>query len=50
MLYVSGYTDKTAAHHGILEQDVHFLPKPFSAKDLGRKTREALDAEPGSGV
>jgi PAS domain S-box-containing protein len=41
-LFVSGYTANVIAHHGILEEGVHFLQKPFSQKDLAIKIRETL--------
>ena len=42
-LFTSGYTADVIAHHGVLEEGVHFLQKPFSRKDLAAKVREALD-------
>jgi response regulator RpfG family c-di-GMP phosphodiesterase len=42
VLYVSGYTDDTIAHHGILEPGLAFLEKPFSPKILARKVHEML--------
>jgi two-component system, cell cycle sensor histidine kinase and response regulator CckA len=42
-LFMSGYTADVIAHHGILEDGMHFLQKPFSRKDLAGKVREALD-------
>jgi CheY-like chemotaxis protein len=41
-LFMSGYTSNVIAHHGVLDKDVHFLPKPFSLKDLSEKIREVL--------
>ena len=41
-LFMSGHTDDLIAHHGVLEDGVHFLAKPFGLSDLARKTREAL--------
>lgn len=43
-LYMSGYTDEVIGRHGILEEGVHFIPKPFTAGSLSQKIREALDA------
>jgi len=44
-LFMSGYTANVIAHHGVLDQGVHFLQKPFSMQDLAAKIREALDRE-----
>ncbi|MGB3222720.1 MAG: PAS domain S-box protein [Desulforhopalus sp.] len=44
-LFMSGYTANVIAHHGVLDQGVHFLQKPFSMKNLATKIREALDRE-----
>ncbi len=43
ILFTSGYTANTIAHHGVLEEGVQFLQKPFSIKDLAAKVREILD-------
>jgi CheY-like chemotaxis protein len=45
-LFMSGYTADVIAHHGVLDDGVHFLQKPFSTQDLAAKVREALDAAP----
>jgi hypothetical protein len=37
---MSGYTTNVIAHHGVLEEGVHFLQKPFSMKNLARKISE----------
>jgi PAS domain S-box-containing protein len=42
-LFTSGYTANVIAHHGVLDQGVHFLQKPFSASDLAAKVREVLN-------
>jgi PAS domain S-box-containing protein len=42
-LFMSGYTADVIAHHGVLDEGVHFIQKPFSLKDLGAKLREVLE-------
>ncbi|MEJ2641250.1 MAG: ATP-binding protein [Desulfosarcinaceae bacterium] len=41
-LFMSGYTANVIAHHGVLEEDIHFLPKPFSKRRLAVSVRKAL--------
>ena len=43
-LFMSGYTADVIAHHGVLDEGVFFIQKPFSTKDLAKKVREVLDA------
>jgi hypothetical protein len=44
VLYMSGYTDSFIAGHGVLEEGLHLLHKPFTEEALMRKVRELLDA------
>jgi signal transduction histidine kinase/CheY-like chemotaxis protein len=43
VLWMSGYTDDTIVHHGMLEEGIDFLPKPFTPASLADKVREVLD-------
>lgn len=42
-LFMSGYTADVIAHHGVLDEEVHFIQKPFSLTELAIKVREVLD-------
>ena len=42
MLYTSGYTDNTIAHHGRLDEGVLLLSKPYRKSELARMVRIAL--------
>ena len=42
-LFMSGYTSNVIAHHGILDDGVVFIQKPFTASALSIKIREALN-------
>ena len=44
VLFMSGYTDDIISRHGVLEENVHFLGKPFSPLTLAVKVRSALEA------
>jgi two-component system cell cycle sensor histidine kinase/response regulator CckA len=44
VLFTSGYTDNAIVRHGVLEEGVHFLSKPFELETLARKVQEVLDA------
>ena len=42
-LFMSGYTSEVIAQHGILDEGVQFIQKPFSKKDLAIKVRMVLE-------
>jgi len=42
VIYMSGYPDQTIAHHGMLNQGISLLQKPFSPARLVEKVKEVL--------
>ena len=44
-LFMSGYTANAIVHHGILDERVNFIEKPFVSDSLARKVRDVLDKE-----
>jgi len=42
VIFMSGYTADVIAHHGVLEEGVLFLQKPFTLKALAVKVAEAM--------
>ncbi len=46
LLFTSGYTENVIVHHGVLDEGVAFIGKPYTASGLARKIREVL-GKPG---
>ena len=42
-LFMSGYTDDVISHHGVLQEGIAFIQKPFSVRNLAAKVRRVLD-------
>ncbi len=45
IVFMSGYTADTIAHHGIMDKGVRFLQKPFTIKAIADKIRQTLDGK-----
>ena len=45
VLYMSGYTDDAIVHHGVLNDGVNFMQKPFSPAVLAETIRKVLDED-----
>ncbi len=44
VLFISGYTDDLIAHHGILDEGMNLLQKPFTHIEIATKIRQILNA------
>ncbi len=42
VVFMSGYTSNVIAHHNILDDDMHFISKPFTIKELSHTISEAI--------
>ena len=43
-LFTSGYTENIIAHHGVLDQGIEFLSKPYTLDALASRVRNLLDS------
>src|SRR5438094_7334912 len=50
VLYMSGYTDSVITHHGVLDDGMFFLEKPFTSVSLAQKSTRSLQPIEGSEI
>jgi DNA-binding response OmpR family regulator len=43
IIFISGYPENVVTRHGIQEDGMFYLPKPFSLQSLTRKVRQVLE-------
>ncbi|HKS88951.1 MAG TPA: PAS domain-containing protein [Stellaceae bacterium] len=46
VIFISGYTEDAFRQRLDSDSEIHFLPKPFSLKQLASKVKEVIDGEP----
>jgi DNA-binding NtrC family response regulator len=46
VIFTSGYPEDVISPHGIVEQDMAYLLKPFSPESLAAKVRDVLEGIP----
>jgi CheY-like chemotaxis protein len=44
-LFMSGYTSEVIGRHGLMDEAVHFLQKPFTLSDLQEKVSQAMGSK-----
>ena len=45
VIFISGYTEDSFRQRLDTDSDIHFLPKPFSLKQLAGKVKEVISGE-----
>jgi len=45
VLYMSGYTDNAIVRHGVLDEGINYIQKPFTVDGLMKRVREVLDKD-----
>jgi YesN/AraC family two-component response regulator len=45
LLFMSGYTANIISQHGVLDEGVHFIQKPFTKNELITRIRDVLERE-----
>ena len=45
VLFTSGYTENIIVHHGIVEENLNFIGKPYTMQALAQKIREVLEGK-----
>ena len=45
VIFISGYTEDSFRQHLDSDSNIHFLPKPFSLKQLATKVKEVISGE-----
>jgi len=45
VIFISGYTEDAFRQRLDTDSDIHFLPKPFSLKQLAGKVKEVISGE-----
>lgn len=50
VIYMSGYTDNVIGHHGVVDNGLAFLQKPFAIRRLLELVRHVLEYSPGVSI